>query len=101
MYTHCVLGGFPGLHFADVLHILELSQLGQRVVTQCLVKWCVPVLVLHVELGLGPHQQLWRGKHINKTQTGSGNRSSGNNRKTTLILCYNANATVLIYKVAA
>ncbi len=55
MYMYCVLGGLPGLHFADVLHILELSQLGQRVVTQCLVKWCVPVLVLHIELSLCPH----------------------------------------------
>lgn len=58
MYMYCVLGGFPWLHFADVLHVLELSQLGQCVVTQCLVKWCVPVLVLHIKLGLCPHQQL-------------------------------------------
>jgi len=57
---YCVLGGFPGLHFADILHILELSQLGQSVVTQCLMKWCVPILVLHIKLGLCPHQQLLR-----------------------------------------
>lgn len=58
MHMYRVLGRFPGLHFADILHILELPQLGQRVVTQCLVKRRVPILVLHVELGLCPHQQL-------------------------------------------
>lgn len=55
-YTYGVLGGFPGLQLADILHILELSQLGQRVVTQCLVKRCVSVLVLHIKLGFCPHQ---------------------------------------------
>lgn len=72
MYMYRVLGGFPGLHFADILHILELSQLGQRVVTQCLVKRCVPVLILHIQLGLGPHQQLLTGGYTQTvTQTGN------------------------------
>lgn len=55
-YAYSILRGFPGLQLADVLHVLELSQLGQRVVTQCLVKRCVSVLVLHIELGFCPHQ---------------------------------------------
>lgn len=59
-YAYCVFRGLPGLQLADVLHVLELPQLGQRVVTQCLVKRCVSVLVLHVELGFRPHQQLVR-----------------------------------------
>lgn len=63
MCMYCVLGGFPGLHFADILHILELSQLGQRVVTQCLMKWSVPIFVLHIEFGLCPYQQLVRKTH--------------------------------------
>lgn len=54
-YTYSILGWFPGLQLADILHILELSQLGQCVVTQCLVKWCVSVLVLHIELGFCSH----------------------------------------------
>lgn len=58
MCLYCVLGGLPGLHFADVLHVLELSQLGQRVVTQRLVEGRVPVFVLNVQLGLRSHQQL-------------------------------------------
>lgn len=55
-YAYSILGGLPGLQLADVLHILELSQLGQCVVTQCLVKWCVSVLVLYIELGFCPYQ---------------------------------------------
>ncbi|TNN67454.1 hypothetical protein EYF80_022260 [Liparis tanakae] len=61
-----------GLHFADVLHVLELPQLGQRVVTQRLVERRVAVLVLHVQLGLGPHQQLCGNNasvHSQKTET--------------------------------
>lgn len=59
-YAYCVFRGLPGLQLADVLHVLELPQLGQCVVTQCLVKRCVSVLVLHVELGFRPHQELGR-----------------------------------------
>lgn len=40
-------------------------------------------------------------KHINSRTNKQSKRNSGNNRKTTLILCYNANARELIYKVAA
>lgn len=71
MCMYCVLGRLPGLHFADILHILELSQLGQCVVTQCFVKRCVPVLVLHIKLGLSSHQQLLKGTYQNPvTHTG-------------------------------
>lgn len=65
-YTYRVLGGFPGLQLADILHILELSQLGQCVVTQCLVKRCVSVLVLHIKLGFCPHQELVRETKSNQ-----------------------------------
>lgn len=56
--TYCVFGGLPGFHFADILHVLKLPQLGQSVVTQGLVQWRVTVLVLHVQLSLGSNQQL-------------------------------------------
>lgn len=55
-----VLGRFPGLHFADVLHVLELPELGQGVMTEGLMQRRVSVLVLYVQLGLGSHQQLRR-----------------------------------------
>jgi len=89
MYTHCVLGGFPGLHFADVLHVLELSQLGQRVVAQRLVERRVAVLVLHVELGLSPHQQLCEN---NASVNSHANRRSDTNssKRTVKQLEFNA-----------
>ena len=55
-----VLGGLPRLHFADVLHVLQLPQLGERVVAQGFVQRRVSILILHVQLGFRPHQQLWR-----------------------------------------
>lgn len=97
MDKYCVLGGFPRLHFADVLHVLELPELGQRVVPQRLVERRVAVLVLHVQLGLGPHQQLWGHDNMNALAQKTGRKTkkdSGDDRKTSLILCYSANATV-------
>lgn len=40
-------------------------------------------------------------KHINSHTNRQSSRNTSNVHKTTLILCYNANATVLIYKAAA
>lgn len=56
--TYCVFGRLPGFHFADILHVLKLAQLGQCVVTQGLVQWRVSVLVLYVQLSLSSDQQL-------------------------------------------
>lgn len=55
---YSVLGWLPGLHFADVLHVLKLSQLGQCVMTQCLVEGRVSVLVLNIKFSLSSHKQL-------------------------------------------
>lgn len=87
-----VLGGFPWLHFADILHVLKLSQLGQCVVAQRLVKWCVTVLVLHVQLGLCPHQQL-------SSEGETGRKKLFNTHNATYMLCYNANVIWLTLKI--
>lgn len=93
---YCVFGGFPGLHFADILHILELSQLGQRVVTQCLVKWSVAVLVLHIQLGLCSYQQLLK----EATKTGNKTYSDATTRQVNLMsfnfCCGQCNASALL-----
>ncbi len=65
--TYCVFGGLPGLHFADVLHVLKLAQLGQSVVTQGLVQWRVSVLVLHIQICLSSHQELDTNRGWNLT----------------------------------
>lgn len=52
------LGSQAHQELADVLDVLELAELGEGVVSECLVEWSVAVFVGYVEVGAFPNQQL-------------------------------------------